>query len=175
MPASSGPAQIEITPVGGGSTTIITREDQLEDAMMSIERLNFEHRTQESGAPIDYRKTGINAGLAVSIADVERFPLIGLAFGADVIVDGTKRKIELSDDAGLEFAKFSLVVKPYAGALPTTDQNQWWTFLNAVAVSPDAFEMAFGLETQRQFNLRFMALPDPSTRVKVIIGDQTAS
>ncbi len=172
MATQSGPAQIEITPYAGGTTLIITREQQLEDCSLSIERLNFEHRTQESAAPADYRKTGINVGLAISIADSNNIDLIAAAFATEVITDGTtptEKKIVLKDDAGLEFPKFEVVVKPYIGE-DLAEESEWWTILNAVAVSPDAFEQVFGLETQRQFNLRYMGLADPTTREKAVFG-----
>lgn len=183
MATRSGPAQIEVTPLGVSNPTTITipREDQMEDAMITIERLVFEHRTQESAAPAKYIKTGINAGLAVSIANMEKFEYLGLAFSEQVVTQnltggGVKQKIELSDDAGLEFAKYKVVIKPYIGATATTDANKWWTFPHACVVSSETFEMAFGLETQQRFNIRFVALPDPNNnRVKVIIGDATAT
>lgn len=173
----SGPSQVEITPYDGGSTIIIPREAQLEDCSVSIERLNFEHRTQESAAPFDYRKTGINAGVAISVADVNNFDYLELAFAGNTVVDGTdpeKKKIVLSDDAGLEFPKFEVIVKPLIGTT-IAPATEWITLLYSVPVSPDAWEQVFGLETQRQFNIRFMGLADPTSREKVVLGDITAT
>lgn len=174
MPTASGPARIEI---GTGTPIIIDQEDQLDNCTLTIARLNFEHRTQASAAPWDYKKTGINVGLGISIADVDQLELIALAFNTDVItdaLDATKKKIELYDDAGKSYTRQQVVVKPYIGE-DLAPASQWWTLPSAAAVSTEDFTNVFGLEVQRSFPLMIMGLAAPGTRLKAVYGDITAT
>lgn len=174
MPTASGPAKIEI---GTATPIIIEPEDQLENCTLTIARLNFEHRTQASGAPWDYVKTGINISLGISIADVDQLELIALAFNTDVITDATdptKKKIELYDDAGKRYTRRPVTVKPYIGE-DLAPASQWWFLPSACAVSTEDFTNVFGLEVQRTFPLMIMGLADPTTRLKAVYGDATAT
>ena len=165
MPSVSGPAQIEI-----GTTTpiTITRDMQFEDAMLSIERMNFELKTQQSDAPDDYRKTGISVGLSLSISDATNLNLIALALNTTVVSPGSNPYIALSDDAGKGYTRIKVVVKPFASEVVSTDASTWWTLPSAAAVTDEAFENAFGLTTQRAFSLRLMGLAVPTGTYKGI-------
>lgn len=173
MPSTSGPAQIVIGE-GAGSITL-DREDQFENAVLTVNRLVFEHRTQLSAAPFDYRKTGLNLGLALSISDADNLDLIALAFNTVVETDATtptKKRVVLRDDAGKTFARQKVVIKPYLGDV-LAPADAWWTFPSGAVVSTDDFVQTFGLEAQRTSNLTIMGLADPTTLIKAIYGDAT--
>jgi hypothetical protein len=174
VPTHIGPLHITI---GTGATEfIIAREHQLEDATLTMNDMMADHMSQESGAPIDKSFTGFEANLELSIGDV------GFDFFRRATNPGrytidtttpTKRKLEYGDLTGLRVPKDKVLIKLYEGLLPTTNTDNWYTFLNA------GFEvemsLAFGRETQTAYTMRIVAYPDPVTRYKVLRGDATAT
>lgn len=159
----SGPVQVEFiddstpTPV---TVATITRDDQLEDASFNVQRGYFGERNQSSAFPVNYRNTGVEAILQLSLANMTLDNLV-LAFDGVLVVDGvtpTDRKLTVGDDAGKRPTRYKVVVKPYDGETVTTDEECWIT-MPCGQIQTDNTNIAFGLETQSAANFSVYALP----------------
>lgn len=174
MPTLIAPLQIILAP-GTAGEFAINREHQLNDATLTLSDMFKEHMTQESAAPADKSFTGFEAKLEISLAewDLEFFRRATnpARYIVDT-VDPTKKKIEFQDLTGLRLPKQQVLIRPYDGTLPTTNRNDWLTFLNAGIETN--LSATFGKETQVEYKITFTAYPDPVTRVKVVRGDITA-
>lgn len=175
MPTHIGPLHITIDP-GTANEFIIAREHQLDDATFVMNDMMADHMSLESSAAIDKSFTGLEASLELSIGEV------GFDFFRKATNPGrytvntttpTLRKLDYTDLTGLRVPKKKVLIKLYEGILPTTNTDNWFTFLSA------GFEvemsLGFGRETQTAYTMRIVAYPDPTTRFKVIRGDVTAS
>lgn len=171
----AGPAEFTIGE--GVGAIIITRDQQLADATLTINRPTLSLVNQASVEPSDMIRTGLSGGWAISISDWT-LDKIALAFGTTVITDAvtaTKKKVVLTDRGGCKAPRLKVVAKPYDCDLATTDKTRWITFPSAALITTDAFTTAFGLQTQRSFSIGIMAFPDPVTGARVIMGDETAT
>jgi len=174
----SGPAQIDVyttdaTPVLDFS---IGRDQQLEDATVTLELDTFEHTTQLSSRPYKYVRTGIEGTLGLSLSDITLANL-ALAYQEEIILDpatgSTKKKIEISDQAGKVITGRKVVIKPYDGDV-LASAEYWITFLNGAIVDPSDTQLAFGLSTQQSINFALRSLPDPTrNNVRVVFGDDS--
>lgn len=168
------PLQIILAP-GTAGEFAINRENQLNDATLTMSDMFKEHMTQESAAAADKSFTGFEAKLEISVAefDIEFFRRATnpARYIVDT-VDPTKKKVEYQDLTGLRLPKQQVLIRPYDGTLPTTNRNDWLTFLSAGVET--SLTAAFGKETQLEYKITFTAFPDPVTRVKVVRGDITA-
>ena len=175
MPTHIGPLHITIAPTTPDEF-VIAREHQLADATLTMNDMMADHMSQESGAPIDKSFTGFEANLEVSIGEVG-FDFFRRATNPGrYTVNATTpslRKLEFGDLTGLRVPKKPVLIKLYDGLLPTTNKDNWFTFLNA------GFEvemsLSFGRETQTAYTMRIVAYPDPTTRYKVVRGDTAAT
>ena len=175
MALTAGP--LEITIGTGVGAIVLTRAQQLADATLTINRPLLNLVNQSSTEPSEFIRTGLSGALAISVADW-KLENIALAFGTTIVVDATvttKRKVLLSDRGGCKAPRLKVVLKPYDCDAATTNKEEWITFPSAELITPDAFTVSFGLQTQRSFSIGIMALPDPVTGVRVIIGDETAT
>lgn len=175
MAPIAGP--IEVT-IGTGTPIIISRDKQFENATLTIQTPQFNLTTQASAQPSNVIKQGFGATLMLSIAETDDLALLALRFARPIIVDGTtstKKKIEIKDDAGCQFPRNKVIIKPYDCLGPTADASRWITFPSAITATADDFSEVFGIATQRSYNFGIMAMPDPTTGVRVIIGDETAT
>lgn len=177
MPIKTHIGPIQLTFNSGLPTEfVINREHQLEDATLTITDMFAEHMTQESEAPADKSFTGLEASFELSLADIG-FDFFRRATNpARYTIDTatpTKRKLEYGDLTGLRVPKFKILIKPYAGFLPTTNTDDWYTFLNCGIETEAA--LSFGKTTQSAYTMRGTAYADDVTRMKVIRGDTTAT
>ena len=155
MPSVSGPCEVS---VGEGTTAFtVGRDQQFEDATLSVERMKFDLKTQASDAPDDYTKTGIKVGLTLSISDASSLSMCASAFNTGVQGAVGSQYIALSDDAGKGYTRQRIIIKPYLGDALSPPEN-WWIIPAAAAVADGAFEAAFGLTTQRNFNFQLVGL-----------------
>lgn len=169
----AGAAQLTIDP--DGTPLIIDKDEQLEGIVVSLEKDVFELRAQSSSRPEDYIQTGVGLTVDVSIADSSQLiDLIALAYGGTVVVNGGKRKIDVSDNAGLGIGGKKLLIKPYNGETPSTNANTWITIYNAKLIDLSGTELAYNISTQQQIRFRFMACRPAAGTVKFTIGDTTA-
>lgn len=150
MAKRSGPSQIEI---GTGVDKItITNDQQMNDATLRIERDEFTLKDQSSSKSVGYIKTGIEAKLEISIADISA-QQIALLFGVPIQSDTdtvnsviyTMRKVEVTDQAGTQITGQKVVLKPYpilsdpGTTAPTTTTYNNKTY-GTVQLAEDAFD-----------------------------------
>jgi len=173
----SGPARILFYAADGTTvSTTIDRDQQLEDATVTLELDTFEHTTQLSSRPYKYVRTGIEGMLGLSLSDIT-LANIALAYQANIIVDpatgSTKRKIEISDGAGKVITGRKVTIQPYDGDAIAAAEY-WITFLNGAIVDPSDTQLAFGLSTQQAINFTLRSLPDPNRdNIRVVFGDDS--
>jgi hypothetical protein len=150
MAKRAGPALIEIGE--GASKITLTNDDQLNDAVIMIERDEFQLKSQISSKPVGYIKVGIEPKLEVSVAEVTAAQ-ISLLFGTPLItstdtvnsVNYTMTKTEVTDQAGQLITGQKVVIKPYpivadpGTTAPTTATYNGKTYAS-VQAAEDAFD-----------------------------------
>jgi hypothetical protein len=177
MPLFAGPAQIEIDP-GATPYATITKDMQLDDLVISLEKDVFELTNQQSSRPAGYIQTGVDITVNLSVGDmVLRNKLMALAVESTVITTTGKEKVNVSDQAGKALTSKKLLIKPYVGDTVSAAANDWLTIYKAVVISLADTEITYGLRTQQQIKIRFAAMPDSTTtppNLKYTFGDTTA-
>ncbi len=150
MAKRAGPALIEIGE--GASKITLTNDDQLNDAVIMIERDEFQLKSQISSKPVGYIKTGIETKLEVSIAEIDASQ-IALLFGTPLVtatdtvnsVNYTMTKTEVTDQAGQLITGQKVVIKPYpivadpGTTAPTTTTYNGKTYAT-IQLAEDAFD-----------------------------------
>ncbi len=169
----AAPAQIIIDPTGT-TPFVIDKDDQVEDASVSVELDIFELMSLASSRPQGIIRTGAHARLTVVFADMSRLlEMMAMLYDATVVTSTTKRRVTVTDGAGAEIPNRKVLVKPYIGELPDPNANNWLTFPAAKIVDLSGSNLAYGLRTQQRLSVAFDAFRD-SNGNKLIIGDETA-
>lgn len=175
MSTIAAPIQVIVAP-GTPSEFTFNREHQLNDATFTMTDMLLDLKTQASDAPADKVFIGLEAKLEISIAEFDlnffRRATNPARYVEDAI-DPTKRKLEYGDLTGLRVPKYQVLFKLYEGSAPTTNRDNWFTFLNAgIEANVSA---TFGKGTQSEYKLTITAYPDSISGIKVVRGDITAN
>ena len=175
MALEAAPVQVIFAP-GTPAEFVIGSKEQLNAGTLTMEDMVGELKTQASDAPADKFFTGFNAKLEISIAEMDieffRRATNPMRYVVDT-VDPSKRKIEYGDLTGLRVPKFQVLLKLYEGGIPTTNRDNWFTFLNAGIETMATLTMS--KTDQMEYKTTIVAYPDPVTGIKVIRGDITAN
>jgi len=167
-----GPAQLTINP-SGPNPIVLNREDQLDDMRVSLEKDVFELRSLQSSRPVMYIQTGVEMSIEVSVADItvtRKIALLKLAFEGGVEAGLTpNRTFSVTDNAGAAITGVRLLIKPYDGGAVSTVTEDFITVPNAKLIDVSGTEFAYGLSTQQQMRVRFIAAPD-ATGIKFALG-----
>ncbi len=167
-----GSAQVIIDP--GGLNLVINRDQQMSDLTIEPTLTTSPLNSLASSDPVDYIQTAVSVKATLSITDMDiKNQIFALCIKSNVVADGAKRKVVAYDQAGTKSLGRKIIIKPYDGLLPSSDANTWFTIPNAKITDQSGTSLAYGLQTQQEIKVSFMAVPD-ATGVKYILGDETA-
>jgi len=148
---------------------VIRKENQFQDAKVTIGRDQFEHKTQASSKASKYIITGIELMLQVSIANIttEFFEeVFSTSAITGTVSSVTHDSVYIKDNAGQELEGALIRVKPYVGANVGTNMDSFVNLLAGTPVDINNTDLTYGLQTQRQLSVTYYALPfyhyDPS-------------
>ena len=168
-----GAAQIIIDP--GGLNLTINRDQQSSDLTIEPTLTTSPLNSLASSDPVDYIQTAVSVKITIGIADMDiKAQILAMCCKATVAVDGAKRKVVAYDQAGTRSIGRKIIIKPYDGLLPSSNANDWFTIPNGKITDLSGTSLAYGLQTQQEIKVSFMAVPD-STGAKYIVGDETAA
>jgi len=154
---------------------VIAKENQFQDAKITIGRDQFEHKTQASSKASKYIITGIELMLQVSIANIttEFFEeVFSTSAITGTVSSVTHDSVYIKDNAGQELEGALIRVKPYVGANVGTNMDSFVNLLAGTPVDINNTDLTYGLQTQRQLSVTYYALPfypyDPSGTVDYV-------
>lgn len=163
MKTHIGSLHITINP-GTESAFVITRQQQLDDAVLTIRDLVLEHNDQTSSVACDKSFSGLEASLKLSICDID-INLFGKLTNPGII---RARRLDYLDLTGFRVTKNIVLVRPYEGFFPTTNTDDWFTFHNAGFECNES--IAFGKSNQSQYQLLITGYTLPSLGYKLTRG-----
>ena len=154
---------------------VIRKENQFQDAKVTIGRDQFEHKTQASSKASKFIITGIELMLQVSIANIttEFFEeVFSTSAITGTVSSVTHDSVYIKDNAGQELEGSLIRLKPYVGSGVGTNMDSFVNLLAATPVDINNTDLTYGLQTQRQLSVTYYALPfyayDPSGAVAYV-------
>ncbi len=133
---------------------------------------------QNGSEPIDMNRTGFGATLKWAFGEVADLDILVIGFpGEAVVTDGTKKRISMTGQIGMQAQRDSkwvkAVLKPYEAGAPTADANEWITAPRAFVKATGDYSV--GLGEQMALSVEAECLPDTTnSNVRLIFGDETA-
>lgn len=164
MPTLIAPLHVTINP-GQANEFTIPREHQLDDATLTIRDIMVEHLDESSTAPFDKTFTGLEATLKISIGE-QSLALLGKLTNPGRIL---AKRLDYGDLAAIGVAKTRVLIRPYNGFNPTTNADNWFTFLHAGFEA--SVTQSFGRSTQTGYEVTITAYRDPISKYKLIRGN----
>lgn len=163
MKTHIGSLHVTVNP-GSLNEFVITRQQQLGDAVLTIRDLVIEHNDQTSSVPCDKSFSGLEATLKLNICDID-ISLFGKLTNPGII---RARRLDYLDLTGYRVPKHSVLIRPYEGLIPTLKTDNWFTFHNA------GFEISefvpFGKRTQSKYQLLITGYTLPALGFKLTRG-----
>lgn len=119
--------------------------------------------------------TGRNAMVKVPLAETDLATLALVIPGSTLVTDGTtptKKKVNVTTTTGISLRTYAdeLVLHPLAQA--TSSKN--FDFVVPIACPKGDFTFAYKLDEERIYMVEFYALPDLTTGLLYVIGDESA-
>lgn len=170
----AGALKLVITNLNSGKETVVTRDQQLENAQINATLTVFPIMNQGSTKPICNLTDGLDFGLTASIADFFEKDLWAQQLNAQVETDaatGLKTRASLYSNFGDEMPYYKVTMIPYRGAV-LVDADKHFHIPRGQYASGQQISATFGKGTQRSFNYGITALRDPDRDGLVaVIGD----
>jgi hypothetical protein len=170
----AGALRLQITNLNTGKETIVTRDQQLENAQINATLTVFPIMNQGSTKPICNLTDGLDFAITASIADFFEKELWAQQLNAQVETDaatGLKTRASLYSNFGDEMPYYKVTAIPYRGAV-LVDPDKHFHIPRGQYASGQQISATFGKGTQRSFNYGIQALRDPDRDGLVaVIGD----